>query len=353
MAIVNRNLSASILPLQTDLHKNDLLNKFPSKELDQVTAVRPRSSITTTTTNYSPRLSTQIYNSRKDTKRYSYAPSSHNSQSEFELTDLLQMKMIQKSHTHKCFNKHWAFCLVTFERGSFKMFKASSEDSLYSVDQENLDKQLGTLCLMHAVARKGVQSRSNNNGLQAKFIWELELANGAKYQFLVNSEQSACKWVDSINYWAARESCPPKTLPQPQSSQTHQSLKRRSVHLLDKLLGRAHLWTPPLPPLNRSQLCIVDQVNTIQCHLATIHDALAKLKTEESDSLLTMGYGHYLIAESDKYQLYLRRLAAVCDNWQPTPREWRYSTDSSQSLELSSTSSRNSWAASRTSIRSP
>ncbi|KAI8874053.1 hypothetical protein GQ42DRAFT_116999, partial [Ramicandelaber brevisporus] len=124
---------------------------------------------------------------------------------------ILVRKHLFERTGRKASNRQWRQCYVVLERGDLGMYKPAQQQQQQQQQQSvyqytDFSLQLGHVSLRHALAQvlpPPGYSRTRQH------VFALQLPSGGVYLFQAESAEDLKRWVESCNYWAARESKEP------------------------------------------------------------------------------------------------------------------------------------------------
>ncbi|OAD78812.1 hypothetical protein PHYBLDRAFT_122186, partial [Phycomyces blakesleeanus NRRL 1555(-)] len=200
-------------------------------------------------------------------------------------------------------------------------------------------QRIGEIDLKHTLSNPLPSGYSR----QRPHAFALQQPNGGVYLFQVGSASEVLEWVETCNYWAARESREPLT--GGISNMEYgwgecldgiglDSAGDPYYHLLQSRDTTVHEWQPPVPPSGPSTMDQHAQLGALHRHVRELNEELdkhrdMKLKMElrflKSQGMQAMtnweNKSHYLLHEIIKYQNYCDAIEKAILAGKATPEE--------------------------------
>ncbi|KAI9027481.1 hypothetical protein CLU79DRAFT_739389 [Phycomyces nitens] len=274
---------------------------------------------------------------------------------------LLVRKHLLEKANQKARHREWRDCFMVIERGEIRMYKSDNagqdprksiirstmmasrpniSDALshcQDIDREGWQR-MGEIDLKHTLSNPLPSGYSR----QRPHAFALQQPSGGVYLFQVGSASEVLEWVETCNYWAARESREPLT--GGVSNMEYgwgECLEGIGLdatgdpyYLVQSRDTTVHEWQPPVPPSASSTMDEQAQLEALHRHVRELNEELdrhrdIKLKMElrflKAQGIQAMANwenkSHYLLHEIIKYQNYCDAIEKVILAGKATPEE--------------------------------
>ncbi|ORY00576.1 SEC7-like protein [Basidiobolus meristosporus CBS 931.73] len=125
----------------------------------------------------------------------------------YSKSGILARKHLNERTGKKAQHRQWKNCFVALDRGDLKMFKAGKgHHGGDGSELMDLTMQLGHISLRHSLT---IALPPPGYSKCRPHVFAVQLPNGGVFLFQTESHEQVQEWVNTCNYWAARESKEP------------------------------------------------------------------------------------------------------------------------------------------------
>jgi hypothetical protein len=191
-------------------------------------------------------------------------PTTYTSNAPYYKEGMVVRKHLLEKANQKAKHRDWKDCFMVIERSQLRMYKLDAHNKRRMLKEVGGGDWMSQATLMAAIDLKHTLANALPSGYsrQRQHAFALQQSNGAVYLFQVGSAEQVQEWVDTCNYWAARESKEPL-------AGGVSSMEYGWGESVDTI----YEWQAPTPPTMSSQLDEVHQ-------LASLRKFVQELSTE-------------------------------------------------------------------------